>query len=114
MPGSLISETIGRTAKRVPLLRRVPVMQLLVIGEVAMLAHSHITRLGPRERRRLVVLLRDARGRPGNLSGRERNELEALIAKVEPKLFAASAAQKLSPVPLPSSLVKRIAAPDRS
>jgi hypothetical protein len=107
MPGSLLSETVGRAAKRVPLLKRVPVLRLLAIGEVAMLAHSHIVRLSPRERRRLVVLLRDARGRPQKLSSSERDELEALIAKVEPKLFAASAAQRLSPIPLPGSIFGR-------
>ncbi len=107
MPGSILSETIGRAAQRVPLLKRVPVLRLLVIGEIALLAHNHLVRLSPRERRRLVVLMRDARGRPTKLSPRERDELEALIAKVEPKLFAATAAQKLSPVPLPSSLIRR-------
>lgn len=76
-------------------------MRLLVLGEVAILARDHIERLEPSERRRLVVLMRDARGRPRNLSAKQREELEQLIAKAEPKLFAAAAAQKLSPVPLP-------------
>ncbi len=103
----MFSETVGRATKRIPVLKRVPVLRLLVIGEVAMLAHSHIVRLTPSERRRLVVLMRDARGRPQTLSSRERDEFEALIAKVEPKLFAAGAAQKLSPVPLPRALFGR-------
>ncbi len=107
VPGSVISETVGLAAKRVPGLRRIPVLRLLVIGEVALLAHNHIMRLTPRERRRLVLLLRDARGRPANLSSYERAELETLIEKVEPKLFAAGAAQKLSPLPLPMGLLYR-------
>ena len=53
---------------------------------------------------RLVLLMRAAHGRPKNLRAREREELEGLIAKAEPKLFAAAAAQKLSPVPLPKRL----------
>lgn len=89
-------------AKRVPVLRNVPVMRLLMLAEVVMLARDHIERLTPRERRRLVVLVRDGRGRPKqNLSPREREELEALIAKADPKLLASEAAQRLSPVPIP-------------
>lgn len=83
------------------MLRNVPVMRLLMLAEVAMVAKDHIERLTPRERRRLVVLLRKARGRPHTLARRDREEFEALIAKAEPKLFARNAAQKLSPVPLP-------------
>lgn len=102
MPASRLSRSLGRAAERLPGLRRIPVFRLLVLGEVALLARDHIERLEPRERRRMVVLIRDARGRPGqNLAPREREELEQLIAKAEPKLFAAAAAQKLSPVPLP-------------
>ncbi len=101
MPPSITSRTAGRVAKRVPGLRRLPVMRLLLLGEVVLLARDHIERLTPRERRRLVVLLRDARGRPSRLQGGHRDELEALIAKADPKLFAAEAAAKLSPVPLP-------------
>jgi hypothetical protein len=105
MPASIISETVGAAAKRVPLLKRVPVLRLLVVGEVALLAHNHIVKLTPYERRRLIVLLRDARGRPTKLSDGERDELQTLVAKIEPKLFAATAAQKISPVPLPNIMV---------
>ena len=79
-------------------------MYLLLAGEVVLLARNHIERLEPRERRRLVVLMREAHGRPRNLSERQRQELQELIAKAEPKLFAQEAAAKLSPVPLPKRL----------
>lgn len=79
-------------------------MRLLLLGEVVLLARSHIERLEPRERRRLVVLMREARGRPRNLGPGDRQELQSLVAKAEPKLFAAEAVQKLSPVPLPKRL----------
>lgn len=85
-----------------PGLKKLPVMRLLLLAELVMLARDHIEQLTPPERRRLVVLVRDAHGRPKrNLSERERDELEALIAKADPKLFASEAAEKLSPVPLP-------------
>ena len=101
MPSSF-ARVVGRMSEHFPVLNRIPVMRLVVLAEVAVLAKGHIERLTPKERRRLVVLVRDARGRPAhNLSSRERSELEALIAKAEPKLFAREAAQRISPVPLP-------------
>jgi hypothetical protein len=101
MPNPLVTQAIGRASKRLPLLKRLPVMRLLLLGEVALLARDHIEKLTPKERRRLVVLMKDARGRPHTLPSRQRSELEALIAKAEPKLFAREAAGKVSPVPLP-------------
>lgn len=101
MANSMFTRVVGRAAERMPVLRRLPVMRLLLLGQVVLLARDHIERLTPNERRRLVVLMRDARGRPSNLSNRERDELQALIAKADPKLFASAAAETLSPVPLP-------------
>lgn len=72
-----------------------------MLADVALLAREHIERLTPAERRRLVLLVRDARGRKRNLSDREREELEQLVAKAEPRLFAREAAERISPVPLP-------------
>jgi hypothetical protein len=81
-------------------------LKLLMVGEVALLLRSHIARLDPAERRRLIELLRAGRGRPSRLSPSEREELEALIAKTEPRLFAGLAADKLSPVRLPRRVVR--------
>jgi hypothetical protein len=74
-----------------------PVARLIAIGELLLLAREHITRLEPAERRRVIELVRRGRGRPSRLSGRERRELAALIAKAEPRLFARQAARKFSP-----------------
>lgn len=102
MPSARFARNLGRAAARMPGLKRLPVMRLLMLAEVVMLARDHIERLTPRERRRMVVLVREARGRPKhNLSERDREELEGLVAKADPKLFASEAAEKLSPVPLP-------------
>jgi hypothetical protein len=78
-------------------LKGFPVARLIALGELLLLAREHVTRLEPQERRRVLELVRRGRGRPSRLSGRERNELAALIAKAEPRLFARSAARKLSP-----------------
>jgi hypothetical protein len=101
MSPSRFAKTLGHAAEHMPGLRNLPIMRLVLLAEVVLIARNHIELLTPRERRRLVVLVREARGRPRNLSPREREELEALVAKAEPKLFAAQAAEKLSPVGLP-------------
>ncbi len=87
------------------LLRGVPVVALLSAAEVAMIAKDHLRKLDSSERRRLVALVAHARGRPGSLSGSEREELRALVAKLEPRLFVGSAADRLSPMPVPKRLL---------
>jgi hypothetical protein len=101
-----VHRAIAGAAGHVPGLRRLPVFKLLAIGEIALLARSHITRLNPAERRRLVELLRKGRGRQRNLTDAERDELQRLIAKTEPRLFAGLAADRLSPIPLPGRVVR--------
>jgi hypothetical protein len=96
---------IANGASRVPGLKRLPVLKLLAIGEIALLARTHVTKLEPAERRRLVELVRQGRGRPRRLSEPEREELSMLVAKAEPRLFAGEVADRLSPVPLPKRLV---------
>jgi hypothetical protein len=91
---------------RVPGLKRLPVLKLIAIGEIALLARTHATKLTTVERRRLVELVRKGRGRPSKLTPEERDELSDLVAKAEPRLFAGSVADKLSPVPLPRRLVR--------
>jgi hypothetical protein len=83
----------------------VPIFKVLAVGEIALLARSHIRRLEPAERRRFVELLRKGRGRSSRLAPDERDELQRLVAKAEPRLFAGMAADRLSPVPLPRRLV---------
>ena len=90
-----------------PRLRNLPVLKLLAAAEVVMLAREHVKRLEPDERRRLVELIRDARGRPSSLSPKERDELGALIDKAQPRQFITAAADKLSPFPLPGRWRRR-------
>jgi hypothetical protein len=101
----LTHKAIAGGAGRVPGLRRLPIYKLIAVGEVALLARSHIARLTPEERHRFVRLLRVAHGRPRNLSAADRTELERLIAKTEPRLFAGHAVNRLSPVPLPRRIL---------
>jgi hypothetical protein len=89
-----------KTAKVVPLAR------LLAAAEILMLARRHWHRLEPAERRRLLTLVRQGRGRSRNLSSSERVELSRLVAKADPRLFAGLLAQRFSPVPLPRRVVR--------
>lgn len=96
---------LGKASDKVPGLRRLPVLKLLSAAEIALLAHDHVTRLSPTERRRLVVLVRVGHGRRSRLTGAERDELEGLLAKLQPRLLMGEAVNRLSPVPLPRRLV---------
>jgi hypothetical protein len=59
---------------------------LLAAAEVVVAVREHVAgRLDERERRRMVEIVRTSKGRPSNLSDRERKELQALLAKVEPR-----------------------------
>jgi len=79
-------------------LKRVPIFRLLVIAQLGLLVGEHVRKLSPRERQRLVWLVRKARGRPRNLRPSERDELRDLVSKLEPSQFARSAARKVSPI----------------
>jgi hypothetical protein len=102
---SPIVKLVGRTAEHVPGLRRIPILKLLAIAELVVLARDHLTKLSSAEWRRVIELIRIGRGRTSNLSPRERDELQALVAKAEPRIFAGHAVDKLSPVPVPKRLL---------
>jgi hypothetical protein len=97
---------VERVTRRVPGLKLVPVVKLLLAAEIVMIAREHIEKLDPGERHRLVELLRAGHGRPSNLSAAERDELQELVAKAEPRLFAGLIAEQLSPFTLPQRLVR--------
>jgi tellurite resistance protein len=59
---------------------------LLAAAEVVIAVRDHISgRLSEKERRRMVEIVRASKGRPSNLSNRDRRELQELLAKVEPR-----------------------------
>jgi hypothetical protein len=101
-----VTRAVTHGVSKVPGLKRLPVMKVLSVGEIILLARTHLTKLDPGERARFVNLMRKARGRPRNLSAKERAELSALVAKADPRLFAGMVADKLSPVPLPRRIVQ--------
>lgn len=86
-----IPETIGSSAARGRWLARGA--WLLAIAEALVAVRNHLTsRLDERDRARLVEIVRTSRGRPANLSNRERRELKELFDKIEPKELAKTVA----------------------
>jgi hypothetical protein len=106
MAASRLTRGIALGAQHVGPLRNLPVLRLLAVAEVILLARDHVTMLEPAERRRLVQLVRLGRGRRRNLTAEQREELEALVAKAQPRLFLGEAASRISPVPLPRRVVE--------
>ena len=100
---SLQRKILGKGLTRVPGVKRLPIFKLLAIGEVAMLARTHLDLLEPAERRRFMELMRKGQGRKQNLTPREQDDLTEIVAKLEPRRFALLAADKLSPVPIPGA-----------
>jgi transposase len=81
--------------------RRLPFFKILAIAQVAMLARRHLAALAPEERQRLTELVR----RGHHLPPDERHELLGLVRKLEPRAFAVSAADYVSPFPLPKRIL---------
>jgi hypothetical protein len=62
---------------------------LLAVAEVLVAVRNHLLdRLTEKDRRRMAEIVRSSKGRPANLSDRERRELKELIGKVEPRALA--------------------------
>lgn len=76
---------------RIPgLARRVPWLMVLDAGRVA---NEHWRRLTPAERSKLTRLLRKSKGRPSNLTERERADVRSIVSKLE----ISDAGRKLMP-----------------
>jgi hypothetical protein len=59
---------------------------LLAASEVVLAVRNHVTtRLNERDRQRMVEIVKASKGRPSNLSDRQRKELKGLLDKVEPR-----------------------------
>lgn len=92
-----------RLAKRLG--RGLPIVQIWTAGQLALAAGNHVSRLDPDERRRLVALVAEGRGRPSRLSDADAQELRRLVAKLQLRVFAGTALNRLSPVPVPKRLL---------
>lgn len=105
MASGSVTKTLGVVTRRVPGLRRIPVVVLVSAAEVALIARNHLMLLTPDERRRLLVLVRIGRGRRSRLTNSQRRELEALLGKLEARSLFGDAVMRLSPVRLPRRML---------
>ena len=66
---------------------------LLAAAEVVLAIRNHVnTRLSEKDRQRMVEIVKASKGRPSNLSDRQRKELKALLDQVEPRELAKTVA----------------------
>lgn len=88
----------------VRMIRAIPFFRLLAIAQTLLLARRHLRGLDRGDRHRLRELV--LRGR--RMSSDEREELRALLSRLEPRAFAAATARTWSPVPLPRWMLARL------
>jgi hypothetical protein len=98
----------GKFAERVPGLRALPVVRLIMAGEVAVLGKHHLDKLNAAERGQLIGLLTKAKGRPKNLSPEDQQALSAIVEKLEARTFLVEATDKLSPVGVPKAVKSKM------
>ena len=84
--------------------RAIPFFRLLAIAKTVLLVREHLRKLEPSDRRRLAQLVRKGRG----MSPAEREELRRVLAKLEPRAFAAATTETFSPVRVPRWVKRRI------
>lgn len=85
--------TATRTAGRFS-----PWARAIAIAEVALIAKRHLDHLDPGEGTELRRLVVKSKGRPTNLTAKERSRLFELVKKLEPGAFAKTAAMKAVPL----------------
>lgn len=72
--------------------------RIMLVAEVALIAKRHLDKLGPGEVGELRNLFVKSKGRPGNLTAAERSRIRELVTKLEPGVFAKSAAATSVPL----------------
>ena len=74
----------------------------VALGVVVAVGHIG-DRLTPRQRERVLYLVRRSKGLPSNLTAKQRAELKRLLARIEPFALAQAIAAELSPLPWPKA-----------
>jgi hypothetical protein len=72
-------------SKRTPVSSRVKALPWALLLQAGVAIGKRWRRLSERDRARLARLLRESRGRRGNLSEKQRNELRGLVRKLDIK-----------------------------
>jgi hypothetical protein len=77
--------TIAAVSKPRPTVSRVKALPWAVLLQAGAVLGKRWRRLSEKDRARLRGLVRDSRGRPGNLSAKDRRELRRLLGKLDVK-----------------------------
>jgi hypothetical protein len=91
----------ARLARRIPIVRRVPIMWVLAVAEAAVATRRHWVDIDPSTRRRLRELVTKSRGRPSNLTAHEKRELRSLVGRLKLGKLGRELAAVASPVKAP-------------
>jgi hypothetical protein len=84
----------------------IPWMWPIYVARGALAIRKHVAdRLTERQVRRFFYLLRRSKGRPSNLTARQRQEFKRLLDRVEPFGLAKAIAAEFSPLPWPKAPV---------
>jgi hypothetical protein len=77
--------TIAAVSKPRPTVSRVKALPWAVLLQAGVVLGKRWRRLSEKDRARLTGLMRNSRGRLGNLSAKERSELRRLVGKLDVK-----------------------------
>ena len=108
-----ITRGAGRLGKRVAMRSRwlARRLWLIALAETGFVTWRHWRRLEPDERERLLKLARKSKGRPSNLSSRERRQADELLDKLGHVELLGSVASTWLPFGWASRLATRLLGP---
>ena len=91
----------GKFFARRKALRGVPLLWAFAVAEALTTTRRHFAGVDPKARRRAVELVRQSKGRPGNLSSAEKTELRRLVGDMDLWQLSKDLAAVASPVGMP-------------
>ncbi len=72
--------------------------RVIAAAEVLLLVKHHVDNLRPGELSELRGLIAKSKGKPGNLSEKERRRVKEIVKRLEPAMFARAAGTKAVPL----------------
>jgi len=87
--------------------RAVPLMWAFAVAEALAATRRHFSGVDPHVGRRVVALARKSKGRPSNLTAREKQELRRLVGQMDLWQLSKELAAVASPVGMPGRRSKR-------
>ena len=97
----------GKFFARRKALRGIPLMWAFAVAEALSATRRHFEGVDPGARRRAVELVRQSKGRPGNLNAAEKQELRRLVGEMDLWSLSKDLAAVASPVGKPGRKKRR-------